>query len=189
MAQGTVSSPLSADVKIRQYQSCDQEQVVQLYVAGIRDYEHNYGEPRDDTLAFWESFIQKSLRDDLEKIEQVYLALGGNFWVATVAGDANGDGKEKVVGMVALEKKADGEGKLRRMSVSSEYRRFGLGRCLVALLEAWAKENAFKRVELSTGSIMPNALRFYPSVGYAYVRSEVLQAELGYELVYFAKTL
>lgn len=177
----------SPEVRIRQFQPSDEEQVAQLYAAGIRYYERSYGEPHSDAIAFWENHIRKNVSDDLDKIEQVYLAAGGNFWVATVSEDGGNIGKERVVGMVALEKKADGEGELRRMSVSSEFRRSGLGRRLVSHLEAWAKENAFKRVELSTASIMGNALSFYPSLGYTYARSEVLQAELGYEMVFFAK--
>ncbi|TYZ59232.1 hypothetical protein PybrP1_010852 [[Pythium] brassicae (nom. inval.)] len=165
------------EVRIRQYQLSDQQQVEALFESGMIYYADLYADTIPGIHNMWRSYVQESIDDDLSKIEQVYLTPGGNFWVATVTGAANGDGKEKVVGMVALEKKADGQGELRRMSVSSEYRRFGLGRRLVAHLEAWAKENGYTKVRLSTGAIMKNAVKFYPSIGYELIRTEIVNVD------------
>lgn len=68
--------------------------------------------------------------------------------------------------MVAIEFKNSDEGELRRMSVSSEIRRGGVGRLLIKELEKFAKEFGYKRVILSTGGHMKIAQQFYSNLSY-----------------------
>ncbi|MEY4918799.1 MAG: hypothetical protein RL616_2712, partial [Verrucomicrobiota bacterium] len=63
--------------------------------------------------------------------------------------------------MVALEKKENDDGELRRMSVKKEFRRYGVGKLLVTELEQWAKANGYKTVSLSTGQMVVVAQKFY----------------------------
>lgn len=176
---------VAPEVRIRQFQPSNQKQVADLFAAGMLYYADFYADALPNVHELWNSYVQESINDDLAKIEQVYIQPGGNFWVATV----NDGNKEKVVGMVGLEKKPNGEGELRRMSVSSEFRRFGLGRQLVSHLEAWAKESGYSKVVLSTGAIMFNAVKFYPSIGYELTRTEIVSQDPEFEAHYFAKNL
>lgn len=165
------------EVQIRQFETRDLKAVEELFSSGMLFYAASY----PDLYAIWEGYVNESLNDDISKIDDVYITPGGNFWVAII--------EDKVVGMVALEKKPDGEGELRRMSVNAEYRRYGLGRKLVAHLEDWAKTSGYKRVWLSTGAIMTNACKFYPSIGYEHTRTEVFSQDPYFEAFYFAKDL
>ncbi|KAG1700691.1 hypothetical protein DVH05_011551 [Phytophthora capsici] len=94
-------------------------------------------------------------------IRGTYIELGGNYWVATPS-----DEPTLVVGMVGLEAKPNKEGELRRMSVKSSHRRFGVGRMLLSTLEQWAEEQQFNKIWLSTGSVMQKARDFYIRAGY-----------------------
>jgi GNAT superfamily N-acetyltransferase len=136
---------------------------------------------------FWEEYIGSSLQDDLADIDGTYFARGGHYWVA-VCDKEDGSGEE-VVGMVGLEHKGRGEGELRRMSVKADYRRYGLGRMLVATLEDWAIQNGFTRIWLSAGYVLEKAHAFYKSMGYAIFKDEVFYEKPLFILAFFEKQL
>lgn len=165
------------EVHIRQFEPRDLKAVEELFASGMLYYAAFY----PDLYSIWEGYVKESINDDIARINEVYIAPGGNFFVATIDG--------KVVGMVAIEKKPDGEGELRRMSVNAEYRRHGLGRKLVTHLETWAKMSGYKRVWLSTGANMTNASKFYPSIGYEHYKTEVFSEDPYFEALYFRKDL
>ena len=77
-------------------------------------------------------------------------------------------------GMVGLQARRDlhATAELRRLSVAASEQGRGLGRQLVAALEAWARTHGFQTVVLSTGSVMRAACLFYPRVGYAVAHHE-----------------
>ncbi|KAF1331438.1 N-acetyltransferase cml2, partial [Globisporangium splendens] len=166
-------------VRIRQYTLGDHAAVTELFVQGMCSYPAHQD-------AYNLRYINECLGADLADIEGTYLHAGGNFWVAVLEREGSG-GDGEVVGMVALERKTDTEGELRRMSVSAKCKRFGIGRLLVAHLETWAKTNGFATVILSTGTVMPEARAFYKSVGYAETHSEMESDE--YEVQCFLKEL
>lgn len=134
------------------------EQVISIFAEGMSDYPEHKDSPQ---LA---EYIEHSVKTDLADIHGTYIAPGGNFWVVTPA-----DNSSIVVGMVALEPKPEKEGELRRMSVKSDYRRYGIGRLLISTLEEWAAAEGYHKVWLTTGEIMRKACAFYKSTGYAEV--------------------
>lgn len=56
---------------------------------------------------------------------------------------------------------------MKRMYVDDGYRRQGLGRAVVAALEAWAVELGYTRAILETGKGQPEAMSLYRAMGYA----------------------
>ncbi|KAG2764628.1 hypothetical protein JG687_00001351 [Phytophthora cactorum] len=107
----TVDQPL-ANLAIRQYRCTDHDEVVQLYLDGMRSYAFEGEDEASETL--WEQVRQASVNSDLADIEGVYLTSGGNYWVAIVW--TNGK-KDEVVAMVGLQRHSNDVGELRRMSV------------------------------------------------------------------------
>ncbi|KAL3658427.1 hypothetical protein V7S43_016560 [Phytophthora oleae] len=81
------------------------------------NYPKNQQDPR------LRDYIDNSLKTDLSNIVDTYIRPGGNFWIAVPR-----DEPTLVVGMVGLEPKPNSKGELRRMSVKSTYRRYGIGR-------------------------------------------------------------
>ncbi|GAB9469995.1 N-acetyltransferase cml2 [Globisporangium polare] len=169
-------------IAICQFVPDDHAAVLALFQEGMLAYaDHSANE---GSLAY----IQRSMETDLADIPGAFIHPGGNFWVA-IATDRE-TGKTEVVGMVALEKKAnDGDGELRRMSVKKEFRRFGVGKLLVAELERWAKTNGFNRVTLSTGQVMLAAQKFYLAAGFTQTETIVVCEEPYYADVRFVKRL
>ncbi|KAF1780968.1 Acyl-CoA N-acyltransferase [Phytophthora cactorum] len=81
LPNGTVDQPL-ANLAIRQYRCTDHDEVVQLYLDGMRSYAFEGEDEASETL--WEQVRQASVNSDLADIEGVYLTSGGNYWVAVV---------------------------------------------------------------------------------------------------------
>ncbi|TMW58408.1 hypothetical protein Poli38472_009967 [Pythium oligandrum] len=166
-------------VQVRSYRPEDHAEVVEMFKAGMLFY------AADEVKKIYTEYIAHSLEEDLADIKGTYFASGGHFWIATI----QENDKEAIVGMVGLEGKPNQEGELRRMSIKSEYRRFGVGRVLVKHLEDWAKENGMKKVWLSTGGVMVQARKFYLSIGYDHWKTEVYSQDPYFEVVYFEKAL
>ncbi len=55
---------------------------------------------------------------------------------------------------------------LKRMFVAEDRRGTGIGRAIVAALEAWAKELGYRAVVLETGTLQHEAIALYEKVGY-----------------------
>ena len=85
----------------------------------------------------------------------------GLFLVATYQGDAVGCGGLKLAGGRTAE--------LKRLWVDATARGFGVGRRLVAALEARALEEGYRRVRLDTNRVLVEAIGLYRSLGYAEV--------------------
>uniref|UniRef100_K3XAQ0 N-acetyltransferase domain-containing protein n=1 Tax=Globisporangium ultimum (strain ATCC 200006 / CBS 805.95 / DAOM BR144) TaxID=431595 RepID=K3XAQ0_GLOUD len=173
-------------VQIRPYRPEDKKEVDALFAAGMLFC----GGDHPEFLYLWENYIEECLDDDLANIENVYVKPGGNFWVATIDDEQQDGGRrEKVIGMVGLEAKPNQEGELRRMSVDSAYRRYGVGRMLVTHLETWAKANGFVKVWLTTGDIMKQACRFHESLDYEHTKTIVVSEDPRFHAFYFTKSL
>ncbi|KAG2772782.1 hypothetical protein PC129_g19893 [Phytophthora cactorum] len=169
----------NSDITIRQFRADDLPQVVEMFLTGMRSYEafRAMTEPS-------EAYLQACVKSDLSDIEDMYITLGGNFWVATPKTDPT-----KVVGIVGLEAKGNKEGELRRLSVKDTHRRFGVGRMLIATLEHWARENGFQKIWLTTGGDMDKARAFYLAVGFKKTAVTVLNADPYVEAFTFEKPL
>ena len=56
--------------------------------------------------------------------------------------------------------------------VREEFRKQGLGHTLVGAVENWAIESGASGVRLNSGDTMNDALHFYKSMGYEYIRTQ-----------------
>ena len=136
----------------------------------------------------WKDYIVQAINDDLSDINQVYLQNGGDFWVIE---DMKND--NSIVACVGVEKLNEKQCELRRMSVSPDVRRVGLGSMLVRQVEEFARMNCFEEILLSTGSPMMQAKELYGKNGFEKYKEEDLTSwalnEKGekFGVVYFRK--
>lgn len=91
---------------------------------------------------------------DLNNIETYYK---GNFWIAIDNG--------KIIGSIGLLMKGT-IGKIKRVYVSSAYRRKGIGTLLYNEIEKIAKNMKIQELQLSAGINLENAHNFYEKIGY-----------------------
>lgn len=144
--------------------------------------------------------------DDLRRIEQAYLSVGGEFLVGVLPGaDAPTpgagndcalsveDGVLVVMGGVLPgesghedERSAPGAAELHRMRVAPGHQRRGFGRRLLDELESRASEAGFERLLATTAGRQRSAVHFYADAGY--VRTGT-SAYGEYELVHYEKRL
>lgn len=85
--------------------------------------------------------------------------------------------KEETIGMGALVELKEGTGEIKRMYVKPEYRGKGLGREMLRLLLAKAKEYGLSEIYLETGAFMTSAQGLYRSMGF-HDRSEYPETEV-----------
>ncbi|KAF1331439.1 N-acetyltransferase cml2, partial [Globisporangium splendens] len=168
-------------ITIRQFRDEDLPSVIEIFTDG---FPPATSEEENQMVA---EYVQSSIESDLGNIASTYIAPGGNFWVATLVDES--DGNEKVVGMVALEKKLDGDGELRRMSVKKEYRRYGVGKQLVGHLEQWAKQSGYTSVSLATGEVIKVAQAFYKRMGFEQKHTQLLSEKPRLAIIHFFKQL
>lgn len=98
---------------------------------------------------------------DLLDPDTVYRRAGGLFLVADLAG--------RVVAMGAVRlgaKDAAGTGRVTRMRVLPDLQHRGLGRRILAALEAHAAQAGVRRLVLDTTSLQTAALHLYDGAGY-----------------------
>ena len=58
------------------------------------------------------------------------------------------------------------------LAVRPEYRKHGLGHMLVKAVEDWARESGAAGVRVNSGENMNDALRFYKSMGFEYIKTQ-----------------
>ena len=58
------------------------------------------------------------------------------------------------------------------LAVKPEYRKHGLGHMLVEAVENWARETGAAGVRVNSTEAMNDALHFYKSMGYEYIRTQ-----------------
>lgn len=165
-------------VVVREFQPQDLAQVIQVFRDGmLRTVEETH-----EHFCVWEAWATNGSTVDLPDIQNAYVKNGGNFFVAV---RETGDGDE-VVGIVGLERSAvdSREAKMRRMSVKDTYRRYGVGRVIVQVMEQWAAANGIGRVNLTTVDLTAG---FYASLGYKETHQSVHCQEPYFEIIHFAK--
>uniref|UniRef100_K3XAP9 N-acetyltransferase domain-containing protein n=1 Tax=Globisporangium ultimum (strain ATCC 200006 / CBS 805.95 / DAOM BR144) TaxID=431595 RepID=K3XAP9_GLOUD len=178
-----IESSMSMSIKIRQFREVDRKCVAQLFVDGFLSYPEHEG-------PMVEAFVGQSVEGDLASIRDTYILPGGNFWVATTTLTSEHGELEKVIGMVALEKKKpNGDGELRRMAVGAAYRHYGIGKRLVAHLEQWARANKYLSISLTTGEVMIAARRFYRTLGFEQTQKQVISEDPYVAIFHLAKQL
>jgi GNAT superfamily N-acetyltransferase len=73
---------------------------------------------------------------------------------------------DEPAGCGGLRRYADGIGEIKRMYTRPQARRSGVGRTVLAAVEQCARELAYARLVLETGTKQPEAIEMYRSVGY-----------------------
>jgi putative acetyltransferase len=149
---------VDAEITIRPFVEHDAAQVRELFITVNR----LLGPPhlRD---AF-EAYIERALREEIDRIPGYYSERDGGFWVA-IAGD-------KLVGTFGLERAPDDAMELRRMYVDPSARRRGIARRMLQFAEDECRRRNVSRLELSTAEIQRAALALYRNAGYRLVREE-----------------
>ncbi|BAY98249.1 GCN5-related N-acetyltransferase [Tolypothrix tenuis PCC 7101] len=97
---------------------------------------------------------------DVVKVEECYLAAGGEFWVIEHQGHLVGTGAYYPVnrGEKAVE--------IRKMYLLPSIRGIGLGKYLLQQLEAAIAARGFQQIWIETASVLVEAVKLYESNGY-----------------------
>jgi ribosomal protein S18 acetylase RimI-like enzyme len=137
-------------VRIRPFTPADQIATRQLILNGLGSH---FG------------FIDETMNPDLDDIWQHYVVPGNIFVVAELNG--------RVVGSGALIKETKENGRLVRMSVSTDCQRRGIGRMLVQHLIQKAREQGYQYLFVETNHDWYDAISLYQSCGFGeYERDE-----------------
>ncbi len=153
------------DIQIRQYKPEDKKAIKALNKESIEE--------------FGDSFRSKF--PDLDEIENVYLEDDGEFLVATKSG--------KIVGTGALKKISDQMAEVKRMRVSPDFQRQGIGEMILNELEKRAQELGYQVLELDTSINQPGAQAFYLKNGYVETKREGQEEGWPVETIFYQKKL
>ena len=150
---------MTSKAAIRPFLSSDAEAVRRLFIRVNRDLA-----PADQRAAF-ESYIEDSLRDEIDRIDDYYRRdKGGEFWV--VCRD------DALAGMFGIERLDARRAELRRMYVTPEFRRQGIARQMLDHAERYCRDAGFEELVLSTSEVQEAALAFYRAAGYRQIGEE-----------------
>jgi putative acetyltransferase len=152
---------VDAEVTVRPFAEHDAAQVRELFTTVNRLLS-----PPHLRDAF-EAYIERALREEIDRIPAYYSERDGGFWVA-IAGD-------KLVGTFGLERASDDAMELRRMYVDPSARRRGIARQMLQFAEDECRRRNVSRLELSTAEIQQAALALYRNAGYRLVREETVE--------------
>ena len=135
----------------------------------------------------FESYITRSLTEEIDRIVAYYGERNGGFWVALR--------ENRIAGMFGLERVAPDALELRRMYVDPSERRSGVARQMLRYAEAECRRRGIPRLELSTSELQSAALELYRAEGYLLMRAETAEASsnktvgAGIRRYYFEKIL
>ncbi|MEK9672002.1 MAG: GNAT family N-acetyltransferase [Rhodospirillaceae bacterium] len=148
------------DIRIRPYAGSDLPRVREIFI------DWNRAIAPEGLKDQFEAYIQLALKHEIERIPDYYAPDGWGFWAAEVDG--------VVAGCCGLEGLPEQPGvvEVRRMYVASEFRRRGIGRAMMADLEAKARGFGYERIVLSTSALQPQAKALYIATGYDLIREE-----------------
>lgn len=146
---------------IRAFENADALAVRDLFIRVNRDL------APEPMAELFETYIARSLRDEIDQISDYYRERGGQFFVAEVA--------TIIVGMFGLESIGGDAMELRRMYVDSSVRGRGIGRLLLAHAEENVRRRGRSRLMLSTSELQTAALSLYRSSGYAQLKEEIVE--------------
>ena len=146
-------------MQIREYRSADHLSVRQIFTNGQLGFA--ISEPFESKVR---AYIPP-LSSDLSDIPAHYMGHpGSNFWVAEIAGE--------VKGMVAIQHKDKDAAELRRMSVSSDTRRQGIGKLLLNAVDQFCFKFGYSSIFLSTVSHPIAVKTMYEGNGYRLTNHE-----------------
>jgi ribosomal protein S18 acetylase RimI-like enzyme len=148
---------------IRRYADADHAAVRALFVAVNRELA-----PPEMREAF-ESYITRSLEEEIDRLSDYYTGKQGAFFVAYEG--------ETLAGMFGLEGLGTRTAELRRMYVAASFRKRGLARMMLDRAEHICGEAGTSVLTLSTSELQQAALAFYRNAGYRLVREETAAAQ------------
>lgn len=146
-------------ISIRPFRRPDAEDVRALFVSINRELA-----PPDRQDAF-ERYIELSLTEEIDRIEDYYAERKGGFWVVESGG--------QLAGFYGLESTGGGDVELRRMYLAPQFRGSGLASRMISHAEDTARGKGFARLVLSTSELQRAALKFYEKAGYTLAKEEV----------------
>jgi putative acetyltransferase len=150
-------------VAIRRYRDADHRAVRDLFIRINRELA-----PPELREAF-ERYIERSLKDEIDRLADYYAEKRGAFFVAC-------DG-ETLTGMFGLEGIGTASAELRRMYVDAACRGKGLARTMLADAERICCEAGTAVLTLGTSEVQQAALAFYRKSGYRLLREETAAAQ------------
>lgn len=160
----------SADISIRCFRKADAEAVRTLFIA----VNHALAPP--DLSETFEGYIERSLDEEIDRIEDYYAERSGSFWVAVDGPDGPTGDEGRLVGMFGLELLRPAEMELRRMYVALDARRRGIARRMLIHAEDFCRSQGVRLLHLSTSELQRQALSLYRNAGYRLDREEVADA-------------
>lgn len=166
---------------IRRYADADHAAVRDLFIRVNRELA-----PPGLREAF-ESYVERSLTEEIDRLADYYAAKQGTFFVAHEG--------ERLAGMFGLEGIGAASAELRRMYVDKAFRGNGLARAMLERAEETCRTAGTPVLTLSTSELQQAALAFYRKSGYRLVREETAAAQsnktVGGDIrrYYFEKTL
>jgi GNAT superfamily N-acetyltransferase len=151
-----------AEVSIRAFEERDAAPVRELFIKV-----NQLLSPPNMREAF-ESYIERSLVEEIDRIFDYYGARGGGFWVAVR--------DPQVLGMFGLEAAGPGSFELRRMYVDPFARRRGVASAMLRFAEDECRRLGARRIELSTSELQSAAIALYERAGYKLLREVFAEA-------------
>jgi putative acetyltransferase len=148
---------------IRRYAESDHAAVRALFIAVNRALA-----PPDLREAF-ESYVTRSLDEEIDRLSDYYTGKLGAFFVAHEG--------ETLAGMFGLEGLGTPAAELRRMYVAASFRKRGLARMMLNHAEHVCGESGTPVLTLSTSEVQQAALALYRNAGYRLVREETAAAQ------------
>ena len=168
-------------VAIRRYADADHAAVRDLFIRVNRELA-----PADFRAAF-ESYIERSLTEEIDRLADYYATKQGAFFVAY--------DDDTFAGMFGLEGLGTPSAELRRMYLDKAFRGTGLARAMLERAEETCRHAGTPVLTLSTSELQQAALAFYRKSGYRLVREETAAAQTNKTVggdvrrYYFEKTL
>ncbi|KAF1331434.1 Gcn5-related n-acetyltransferase, partial [Globisporangium splendens] len=177
--------------EIRRYVPEDHEQAAKLFADGMM----MYTEESHPHYEVWVNYVANSLATDLSDIPGTYLIEGCEFFIVEASNPSSASSPENevetkvIVGTIGIQRRSETVAELRRVSVKTEYRRFGIGRMLMAHASQWARDHGYSKLILSTAATQYLAIKFYEKLGYKFTRTSVMVHDPHFELAHFEKDI
>jgi ribosomal protein S18 acetylase RimI-like enzyme len=148
------------DIRVRSFDLRDQASCRQLYIDGKIG-----GRPTEDDV-----------RTDIDDIADAYMKNDGeHFWVAE-------SDEGQIVGMIGVQQHDKQSGRIRRLRVSIDQRRRGIGSALVEAALDFCRRRHYLKVTLDTFLDREPAVRLFEKFGFIHSRTREMA---GRELMYF----
>ena len=148
---------------IRRYADADHAAVRDLFIRVNREL------APPEFRGTFESYIERSLTEEIDRLADYYAGKQGAFFVAHEG--------ETLAGMFGLEGLGTPSAELRRMYVDRAFRGRGLARAMLKRAEQECRDAGTPVLTLSTSELQQAALAFYRKSGYRLVREETAAAQ------------